>query len=265
MTELSAHAISDTGVRQVLGVILQGAQWILGNRFVGMYVHGSLAIGDFDPTRSDVDFLVVTTDDVPGRSYEALRKFHENVAAGSLAWAKNVEGSYIPLPALRRYDSNRTVHPALRCDGSFAKDNHGSEWIVQRHVIREKGIVLAGPEPQTIIDPISADDLRAAVVGLLLDWWYPQLENSFRIADSEYQAYAVLTMCRALYTFRHGTVVSKPVAGRWAMNSLGERWKLLIGRAMNWRRGEEMQQLDDTLAFIRFTIDQAGRSTERRP
>jgi predicted nucleotidyltransferase len=59
-----AKAISHPDVQQVLREILQGAQSILGNQFVGMYVHGSLAIGDFDPQRSDIDFLVVTSGDL---------------------------------------------------------------------------------------------------------------------------------------------------------------------------------------------------------
>ena len=35
---------------------------VLGDNFVGLYLNGSLAIGDFDLT-SDVDFIVVIKDD----------------------------------------------------------------------------------------------------------------------------------------------------------------------------------------------------------
>ncbi|KIL40565.1 hypothetical protein SD70_12485 [Gordoniibacillus kamchatkensis] len=264
MYERTAQAIHDPDVRQVLNVILHGAQTMLGNLFVGMYVHGSLAIGDFDAGRSDIDFLVATAaDDLPDRTYAAIRSFHERIAASGLKWATNIEGSYIPLSALRRHDPSRSLHPALRCDGSFGMDRHGAEWIVQRHIVREYGIVLAGPEPHTIIEPVEPDTLRTAVVQLLRDWWQPQLKDSFRLAGSEYQAYAVLTMCRALYTLRHGTVASKPAAGRWAMDKLDERWVPLIEQALNWRHGIELQLMNDTLAFIRFTLEQAERETER--
>lgn len=32
---------------------------ILGNNLVGLYLHGSLALGGFNPRRSDVDYIAV--------------------------------------------------------------------------------------------------------------------------------------------------------------------------------------------------------------
>jgi len=68
-------------------------------------------------------------------------------------------------------------------------------------------------------------------------------------------SYAVLTMCRALYTLQHGAVVSKPVAARWAQAALGERWAALIERASAWRPGAQSDHLDETLDFIRYTLE----------
>jgi len=147
------------------------------------------------------------------------------------------------------------VHPAVRVDGSFGVDRHGSEWVIQRYVIREKGITLAGPDPKTLIDPISANDLRRAVRGLLLEWWAPQVQDPFRLQSSEYQAYAVLTMCRALYTLEHGAIVSKPAAARWAVNAPGNgQWTGLIKRALAWRHGVPLDDTDAVLGFIQRTI-----------
>ena len=42
-------------------------------------------------------------------------------------------------------------------------------------------------------------------------------------ASQGYQAYAILSMCRVLYTLEFGTVVSKPAAARWAQGTLDER------------------------------------------
>ena len=52
-------------VNAILGMLLSGAQEILGNRFTGLYLYGSLSSGDFDPERSDIDFLVVTDGELP--------------------------------------------------------------------------------------------------------------------------------------------------------------------------------------------------------
>jgi hypothetical protein len=259
---MSAHATHPTpypDVNAVLRVLLSGVQTVLGNHFVGMYVHGSLASGDFDPQRSDVDFLVVTVDELPDEMLPALEAMHACIAATELKWAAKLEGSYIPRHALRRYDPAHARHPALCVDGSFGLDQHASDWVIQRHVIRERGVVVAGPAPQTLIDPVQPDDLRRAVRGVLREWWSPQLHDPTRLHSSEYQAYAILTMCRALYTLQHGIVVSKSVAARWAQEALGERWAAIIERATAWRHGAQLDHFNETLDFIRYTLER-GKS-----
>ncbi|HWW75524.1 MAG TPA: aminoglycoside adenylyltransferase domain-containing protein, partial [Pyrinomonadaceae bacterium] len=45
------------------------------------------------------------------------------------------------------------------------------------------------------------------------------------------RAYAVLTLCRILYTHAKGKVVSKPRAARWAVKQLPGEWHELVRRA----------------------------------
>jgi Aminoglycoside adenylyltransferase, C-terminal domain len=108
-----------------------------------------------------------------------------------------------------------------------------------------------------LIDPVQPDDLRRAVLGILHEWWAPMLhaERPARLQSSEYQAYAILTMCRALYTLHYGTIVSKPVAAKWAQETLGERWAALIERALAWRHDAPLDELNETLDFIRYALE----------
>lgn len=241
-------------VNALLDRLLRDIQTVLGRRFAGLYLHGSMAQGGFDPLRSDIDFLVATTEPLPPAIQDGLAAMHTQIAAGDLAWASHCEGSYIPLGALRRYDPADCLHPVIRVDGSFGLNEHRSEWVLQRHILREAGIALAGPPPARLVDPISPADLRQAVRQLLQEWWRPQLDDPFRLHSSEYQAYAVLTMCRALFTLAHGQVVSKPEAAQWARQRLDASQAGLIERAQSWRRGLELDSLDETLALIRYTL-----------
>jgi predicted nucleotidyltransferase len=244
-------------VNAVLQLLHAQVQSVLGDSMAGMIVHGSLAAGDFDPQRSDVDVLVITAAELPPEMLPALAAMHARLTASGAHWATKLEVSYIPLAALRRHDPAHAHHPALRVDGSFGVDGHGSEWIIQRHIIREKGIVIAGPPPDTLIDPVLPDDLRRAVVVLLQEWWAPQLQDQHRLRNCEYQAYAILTMCRMLYTLQEGAIVSKPVAARWAQHEHRERWAGLIQQALAWQPAMSLDRLDDTLALIRYTLERA--------
>jgi hypothetical protein len=219
-----------------------------------VYLHGSLASGDFNPRRSDVDFVVVTRIEMGGESLPELAAMHARITASRLKWSKRLEGSYISLRALRRYDPANALHPSLRVDGNFGLDFHARDWIIQSYTLREQGIPLAGPLPRVFIDPILPEELRQASLGILREWWGPMLDDPFRLYSREYQAYAVLTMCRILYTLNHGEVVSKPVAARWALQNLDSRWMDLIQRSLAWPEGRQADRLVETIEMIRYTL-----------
>lgn len=241
-------------VNAILDQVYSGAQAILGDQFAGMILYGSLALGDFDLRKSDVDFVVVTAGELPAARLEALQRMHLQIASGSSKWANELEGSYIPLEAMRRFDPAAAWHPHIdRGSGSLEVRQHHSDWVIQRYSLREYGVVLAGPDPKTLIDPISPDDLRQAVRDTRW-WWERQLKDTRQVAGSGYQAYSVLTMCRMLYTLENGTITSKPQAARWARQALDGRFTALIDRALSWQPGAPMDSLDETLDLIRHTL-----------
>jgi hypothetical protein len=212
-------------VNVVLGALLSSVQDTLGDYFVGLYLYGSLASGDFDPQRSDIDFVIVTTTELPEELISALEKMHARLAASGLKWAAKLEGTYIPQNALCRYCPDAAPCPCLN-EGRFYQARHESDWVIQRYILREKGVAVAGPAVRPMIDPVQPDDIRHGVRGILRGWWVPMVDHPNWLRDSEYQAYAVLTMCRALYTLHYGTIASKPVSARWAQSEVDQQWAL---------------------------------------
>ena len=243
-------------MQALLNNFLTSVRHILGDAFTGLYLGGSLASGDFNVESSDIDFTVVTTHEVSTGMLRALQSLHMRLATES-KWGAKLEGAYVPLAAFRRYDPAHSHYPNVSVGGHCAIEGHGSNEAIQLWTIREHGIALAGPDPRTLIDPVQPDELRQAVRGILREWWAPQLQDPFRLARREYQAYATLTMCRMRYTLAHGAIVSKPRAAQWAQAELDARWKLLIERALAWPHDDISDEADyeETLKFIRETLE----------
>lgn len=122
---------------------------------------------------------------------------------------------------------------------------------------REIGVVRAGPDPQTLIDPVQPADLQRAVLEVLGEWWAPMLQNPARLNSPGYTPYAALTMCRALYTLQFGAFVTKRAPARWAQEALEQRWAELIERALAWPRDAEEIGLNEALDFIRHTLERS--------
>jgi len=257
MTDVTDAPTPYAEVNALLRRLLDGARERLGRHLVGMYLYGSLAAGDFSPESSDIDFLVVTDEDLTEEQFLSLKEMHARIAeAGGSKWVTELEGSYIPLRALRRYDPRDARHPHIdRGGGRLDIEQHDTDWIVQRHVLRERGVALAGPPVETLIDPLGSGELLRGIVELLRVWWVPMVSDPTRLRSPGYRRYAVLTMCRMLYTFRHGAVVSKPAAARWALTTLDDRWHGLIQRATARPGNEPPEDLDLTLEFIRYTSE----------
>ena len=113
-------------INAVLHLLLTSVQATLGDHLIGMYLHGSLASGDFDPQRSDVDFVVVTADALPSALIPTLAALHTRRIDSGLSWATKLEGTYLPQQALRRYTPSDALYPSLN-EASFYMGRHGSD------------------------------------------------------------------------------------------------------------------------------------------
>lgn len=216
----------------------------------------SLALGDFDPAVSDIDLLVVTADSLSGPVFEQLQALHDEVKAEGDRWASLLEVSYFPQASIRRHDPTDVRHPSVGETWAFGLCPHDEAWIIQRSIIREKGVVLLGPPPATLIDPVSEQDLRAAGITLLREDWSGRLENPEWFRRRKFQAYGVLTLCRCLYTLATGRIGSKPVAAAWAKEAM-PGWAALIDRALRWRADLQPDDVTPALAFMREALGRA--------
>ena len=248
-------------VNRTVERLRDGAAEALGDQLVGLYLHGSLALGNFHPPASDIDFHAATAGVLDTHAVERLAALHTACKAEG-GWPARLEGVYFPVAALRRPDLSGDPVPTVGVDWDLRPGRPGPTWVLDRWVTREHGVVVTGPNPGDLIDPITPADLRAAVLAALLGDWARQLAEGADtgwLRPRSYQAFAVLTMCRALHVLDQGAVVSKPAAAAWATGHLAPPWPAQVERALAWRADEQVddRHLPETLRFVAFTVEQA--------
>ncbi|MDP9202759.1 MAG: DUF4111 domain-containing protein [Gemmatimonadota bacterium] len=259
---MASRATPHIEVNELLDALMDSARGILGDQLVGAYLFGSATTADFD-RESDVDVVVVTADKLPDETFAALHTMHARIAAIDSWCATQLEVSYIPRRAIRRYDPADALHPRLDRgkEETLHMMRHDADWVVQRHLIRERGLALLGPAPGTLIDPVSPDDLRRAMLELLPEWLGPMVEDPPHVRTRGYQSFIVLSTCRILYTLEHGNVLSKRAAALWGEKTLDARWTPLIRGAwigrQNHNTAPDAQDLTETWAFIRYAIERS--------
>jgi hypothetical protein len=240
-------------VNDFLRQLLARQQAILRKSWVGLYLGGSLALGDFNPDRSDIDFVAVTVDQLPAEVIGQLANMHSELRASGSKWATRLDGSYIPQQVLRHWTADHPPCPFVEGD-RFQVTRQGSA-VIQRHIIREHGVTVSGPPPHDLLDLVSAEEQLGALQGLLTNWWRLQLDNPAWVAQIQNQPFAILTMCRSLYVLEHGDVASKVVAGRWAQKAIGQPWVESINWALAWPHDPESDYAAAALSLIEYTVN----------
>ncbi len=231
---------------------------IFQDRLVGVYLYGSLVAGDFDYDSSDIDLLVVISSLITSVEFEALRIVHRKFASENPAWDDRIDAVYLPVTALQKFRSEKS--PIVISPGEPFHVREGEalkDWLQNWYLVRESGITLFGLPPAEVIPPITRGEFIAAVRKYAAE----VNEREYQKMDRKGQAYAILTMCRALYTYRNGKQASKRQAAQWAQEQLPE-WSGLIQNALAWRRAWREENIDlaatnpETSRFVHFVAGQ---------
>jgi hypothetical protein len=234
----------------VLNQLVSSIQETLGDSFVGAYLQGSFAIGDFD-FHSDVDFVVVVEEALSDAQVEALQAVHERIFQVRSSWAKHLEGSYFPSAVLR--DNNRRGEPLWYLDNgsrSLVLSNHCNTLVV-RSTLARHGVTMSGPAVETLLAPPPVLDLQQEIFDVIT-WWAAEIEaEPGRFANRFYQGFIVLSYCRMLHDLRTGSLGSKRAGADWAKLALNPAWRDLIDRAWHGRPRPELsvQKPADTRDF----------------
>ncbi len=237
-------------------------QSILNDKLIGLYLYGSLATGDFDTDISDIDLLAALSSEITEAEFSALQQMHLDLIAEHPGWDDRLEIAYLTLDALQTFKTKVSPIGIISPGEPFHFVQGGKDWLMNWYMVREVGVTLFGPLPAEVIAPISNDEFLDCIRGHIRAWpnWLEGMESR------PSQAYAILTMCRGLYTLTHGKQVSKRQAALWAAGELPE-WSTLIQNALLWRATYRQTDVDhaatlaETRRFVHFVVDRISSAT----
>jgi predicted nucleotidyltransferase len=218
----------------VLQELVNRVGQVLGDDFTAAWLQGSFAVGGFD-SHSDVDFIVAINQELSGSQVRDLQAMHQLVYDLESDWAKHLEGSYFPVSVLREYaQSGQKLWYLDHGSRELERSAHDNT-VVVRWILREKGVVLAGPQPSALIDPIPTEALRQEILETINTWGGEILADPEQINNRFYQTFAVLSYSRMLHDLHAGVVGSKRAGAEWAKENLAPSWRGLIDRAWDGR------------------------------
>lgn len=217
------------GHKEVLTQFASLCRNILQGKYVGVYLHGSLAMGCYQYGRSDIDILVIVNS--PITKQEKKHLIHQLMSLEA-DYQVQFEMSVIdkavlfpfqfPTPFELHYSVYHKYHyeneEDYLCDQGTDKDV-AAHLVVTLH----RGMTVDGPNMEEVIPTI--DD----------KYFICSIKNDIQTAKTaiiQSPVYYVLNLCRALFYVQEGVVASKQEGGIWAMQMVADHWKPLIQQAL---------------------------------
>ncbi len=243
-------------INEILYSFVSTLHTILNDNLIGVYLLGSLTYGNFKIESSDIDLQVLLKNKLTVNEIELIQQLHSQIAKDFPQWAKRIECSYVPLDTLTNILPPLSPRPYYGEDILYPEAPYGNEWIINQYMLYQHGIALIGPEYKTLISPIDFVEVQKACIRDLLQEWQPKISDQEWLANSHYQSYLVLNLCRILYTVIGNELASKKVSAAWVKNHFAPQWRGLIEIAEQWQYGLEMRMQNEAIQFINFVIDE---------
>ncbi len=247
-------------VTEIIDEFLTGLRVILHDELIGLYLYGSLVTGDFDEEVSDIDLLAVVHQKIGDDEYALLDRLHRHLTLDHPQWDNRIDVQYWSTKALHSFRAEPCDVIVISPGEPFHRRTADTDWLINWSIACEQGHTLIGPPPDTLIDPISKEQVRQTVYLHVVNW----TNRLGQSTDVPGQSYAVLTLCRALYSLQYGVQASKLAASEYVIQTWPQ-WRDIIERARKWRvqaiedaiEADAADVLPDTLSFVEFAKAQA--------
>ena len=231
-------------------------QRLLDQNLLGIYLHGSLALGGFQPGRSDIDVIVVTAQRIDlqtkRRCIELLLRISEMPCPLDIRFL--VEHDLFPfqhplLCDLHYRETQRESYQQELRSGTWKHWNDSAQrdpdLAVHLTILHRYGIGLYGKPIAEVLPPVPERDFRDAII------------KDVQVAQGEPlhdPISFVLNACRACAYLHDGALLSKDAGGVWGLAHLPEHDHPLIHQALALYRGERLGRPVGHAAWDDFAV-----------
>ncbi len=245
----------------------------LRQRFYGVYVYGSIALGAFEELASDIDVLALTRGEWSPPELKQLRTLHERLIS-AYPLGRRLEVFYVPEQYLGvaqpdTLKGTLAPYPTFH-DGRLSPATHEGLNAVTWWMLKHHGLRLLGPEREALPLEVTWADILATMRYNLEVYYTRKLKRPYVYWFDAGVEFGVSNLCRVLTTIEDGEIISKSAALQRWRSRVPERWQPLLDEAwrIRYHLGEpsryrtRWRRMRETLAFIRYGQERGCRALE---
>ncbi|MDQ6661876.1 MAG: DUF4111 domain-containing protein [Chloroflexota bacterium] len=242
-------------VKQQIDLLVEQLQAALGTNLVGVYLHGSLAMGCFNPAHSDIDILVVIESEMPVETKRSIAELllHSSKTPCPIEISFVVEREMHPfqhpLPFAMHYsESWRERYRKVLAHGDWMQWNddikRDTDLAAHFTVTRERGICLVGKPIKDVFPPVPEQYYILSITGDFQEVRDNRLKKP---------VYYILNACRIYAYLCERYILSKDEGGSWGLHSLPAQYHNIIKQALDLYKGNRDNEPFDEAELEAFS------------
>lgn len=222
-------------IRSEVNTLQMELQRLQSNSLIGMYIHGSLALGGFNPTRSDINLIVVMRQrmDVETKRIVAplLMRLSKMPCPFDIHFL--VSSDIFPFRHPLPYDLyyNETKRERMQQD---LRNSTWRQW--NDYVEYDPSLTIALYQPLICLEPL-ATELPAVPEQEFHKALIENVQAAQRYPLHDPISF-VLNACRDAAYLRDSSILSKDAGGVWGLTFLPEQYHPLMQQVLSLYRGE---------------------------
>lgn len=234
--------VESAEIKEFLDSLISEVHDYLETPIVGVYLHGSLAMGGFNPARSDIDLLVVTATPIAMETKGKLVTYFLEQSRNPFP----VEVSFLNLAQLQEwqfptpYDFHFSEFWRERYEQDVAQETTACLDTEEKYdidlaahfmILNHRGICLEGKPIHEVFPAVPEKDYLMSI----LDDYEDCLEKIHQDP-----IYSILNLIRVYWYIKEGKISSKQEAGEWGTRNLPEEFAPIIEKILKAYEGEEL-------------------------
>ena len=245
---------SSPDINEMLFKLQKKISEIIKEDLVGIYIHGSLAMGGFNPSSSDIDLLVVTNEPMAVETKRKLAKLFLTYSGSPFP----IEISFLntqqlkvwqhPCPFDFHYSESwreRYAEDLLSGTNKFLNGDVNTDADLAAHITitNKRGICVYGKPIDEVFPLIPPSDYLSSIMFDFEDC----LENI-----EEDPIYCTLNLIRVYWYLLEGVISSKQEAGDWGLSTFPEEMRHTVKKVIECYSDDKAHVFDkDELLLVK--------------
>lgn len=241
------------------------------NLLEAYYIYGSIALDAFNYGLSDIDFIAVVKRKVTETDLNILKEIHRDIKK---RYPKiDLMGLYVMKNDLQSQHKNKKTCLSF-IDGVYKGLEKFEKSSIDAYQLKKYGITIKGQSIENFDYTVTWDTLIYNMRDNLNTYWLSWKNDCKKFPSRKYIGlyinlgmieWVILGVSRLYYTFKERDITSKVGAGEYALQTVPEKWHMIINEAMRLRKGNKksyyksiFERRKDALDYIDFIIKESN-------